>query len=140
MGNEIYDGPERRQFLRLDYVTPIDYKVCREETISKLLQGYSSNVSEAGLLFNIKDKVNKGDILWLFFDRDTLNICEDLEKKSLIYQKGIIGKVVRVDEKPDGTYSIGIHFITREERNLTHIYSKLHFMEEQQNKINDEKD
>lgn len=139
MIEETYGGVERRQFLRLDYVTPIEYKVCKEETISKLLQGYSSNVSEAGLMFNIKNKVSRDDILWLFFDRDTLNICEDLEKRSLIYQKGVIGKVVRVDERPDGSYNIGIRFITREEKNLTHIYPKVHFLENQQNAAHDEK-
>jgi len=132
MTKETYGGPERRQFLRLEYTTPIDYKICKEETISKLLQGYSSNVSEAGLSFNIKNKVAMGDILWIFFDRDTLSICEDLEKRSLIYQKGIVGKVMRVHENHDGTYGVGIHFITREEKNLTHIYPRVHFLENQQ--------
>ncbi len=125
---ENYNGSERREFFRLDYSTPLDYKVCKEETLSKLLQGYTSNVSEAGLFCNIKDKVNKDDILWLSFDRATLNICEDLEKRALIYQNGIIGKVVRIEPKDLGDYDVGIQFITREEKNLTHIYPKIHFL------------
>ncbi len=96
---ESYTGPERRQFVRLDYVTPLDYKVCKKETITKLLQGYTSNVSKTGLLCTIKQKVEPEDILWLVFDRDTLNICQDIEKSSLVYQNGIIGKVVRVEPK-----------------------------------------
>jgi len=125
---ENYNGPERRKFFRLDYSTSLDYKVCKKETLSKLLQGYTSNVSEAGLFCNIKDKVNKDDILWLSFDRATLNICEDLEKRALIYQNGIIGKVVRIEPKDLGDYDVGIQFITREEKNLTHIYPKIHFL------------
>ena len=113
---EPYIGLERRQFLRLDYVTPLDYKVCNKETITKLLQGYTSNVSKTGLLCTIKQKVEPEDILWLVFDRDTLTICQDIEKRSLVYQNGIIGKVVRVEPKEDNTYRIGIHFITREEK------------------------
>jgi len=122
-----YKGPERRQFIRLDYVTPLAYKVCKEETIHKLLEGYTSNISPAGLLCNIKDKVKKDDILWLSFDKDTLSFCKELEKRSLIYQNGVIGKVIRVDHRDDSTYDVGIQFITREENISTYIYPKAYF-------------
>ena len=122
-----YRGPERRQFTRLDYATPVAYKVCKEETISKLLEGYTSNISQAGLLCNLKDRVNKNDILWLSFERSVLNMFEELDKRSLIYQNGIVGKVVRTAQKSDNTYDVGVCFITREEKNLTHIYPKVHF-------------
>lgn len=127
MENE-YAGPERREFVRLDYASPLDYKVCKKETISKLLEGYTADVSAAGLLCNIKDKVEKEDILWLSFDRNTLNICEELEKRALIYQNGVIGKVARVEPKGEDNYDVGVRFITREEKNLTHIYPKIHFL------------
>lgn len=128
---EDYNGPERRKFIRLDYATPLGYKVCKQETLMKLLEGYISNVSEAGVLCNIKDKVNKDDILWLSFDRATLTICEEIEKRALIYQNGIIGKVVRIEPKDLGAYDIGVQFITREEENLTHIYPKVHFLKKE---------
>ena len=120
--SEIYRGPERRVFPRLEHITPLAYKVCNKETISKLLQGYVSNVSEAGLLCTIQEKVSQEDILWLSFNRDTLGVCQEMEKRSLIYQNGIIGKVVRVEEKQDKTYSVGIHFITREEKQGQYSY------------------
>ncbi len=125
---ENYGGPERRKFPRLDYVTPLDYKVCKEETIEKLLSGYTANVSEAGLLCHLKDQVAIGDILWLAFDRDTLQICETLEKTLLVYQNGVIGKVIRLDVSDSGTYCAGIRFITRIEQNDTHIYPTMHFI------------
>jgi len=109
-------GLERRKFIRLDYIKPLAYKICKKETIDKLLQGYTANVSEAGLLCNLQDKINPDDILWLSFDRDTLTICQDLERRSLIYQNGIIGKVVRTQTRPDGTCEVGVQFITREEK------------------------
>ena len=129
MNEETYSGLERRHFLRLDFITPLGFKICKQETISKLLEGYTANVSESGLLCNIKEKVSKDDILWLSFDRATLTICEELEKRVLIYQNGIIGKVVRIEPREQDTYSIGMQFITREEKNLTHIYPKVHFLE-----------
>jgi len=132
MKEKVYKGPERRQFLRLDYVTPLAYKVCKKKTLSILLQGYTSNISQSGLLCNIKDSVKKDDILWVSFDRTTLNVCEDLEKRSLIYQNGVIGKVVRAERKIDGSYNVGIQFITREEKNLTNIYPQIYFLERKQ--------
>jgi c-di-GMP-binding flagellar brake protein YcgR len=126
---DIYTGPERRRFVRLDYVTPLEYKVCKKTTLSKLLSGYTSDVSQSGLLCKINAKVKKEDILWLSFDRDTLSICENLEKRVLIYQNGIIGKVVRVVSRDTDTCNVGIQFITREEKNSTHIYPKIYFLE-----------
>ena len=125
-----YTGLERRQFIRLDYTVPLAFKVCKSNTLSKILEGYTADISERGLLCRLKDKVNKDDILWLSFDRATLSICEDIEKKSLIYQNGVVGKVVRIQPQQDDTYSVGIQFITREEKNLTHIYPKIHFLKE----------
>ena len=130
MEKELYRGPERRKFIRLDYIAPLDYKICTEQIINKLLQGYTANISEAGLLCNIREKVQKDDILWVSFDRGALSICESLEKRAMIYQNGIIGKVARVEFRQDNTYNVGINFITREEKNLTHIYPKIHFLKD----------
>src|SRR3989338_7316984 len=126
-----YKGSERRNFMRLDYRALLAYKVCRQETINKLLQGYTADISRSGLLCNIKERVNKDDILWLSFDRGMLNIFEEIERRSLIYQNGIIGKVVRIEQRNDDTYNVGVQFITREEKNSTNIYPKFHFIEQQ---------
>lgn len=125
-----YKGTERREFARLDYIAPITYKVCKKKTISKLLDGYTANISQNGLFCNIKGKVSKNDIVWFSFDRATLAICEDLDKRNFIYQNGILGKVIRIEKNKDKTYSVGIQFLTREEKNLTHIYPKSHFLKE----------
>lgn len=107
---------ERRLFPRVDYAAPLAYKVCNKNTISKLLEGYTSNISEAGMLCNIKEAVNQDDILWLSFDRGTLDICEELDKRALIYQNGVIGKVVRIEARGNLNFDVGIKFITREEK------------------------
>ena len=132
--NDTYSGPERRQFERLDYVTPLDCKICNKKTVSKLLSGYTANISQAGLSCNIKEKVKKEDVLWLSFDRDTLDICAQMEKRALVYQNGIVGKVVRVLSENDGIWHVGVQFITREEKNSTHIYPKVWFLEKQYKK------
>ena len=120
-------GVERREFVRCDYASPLAYKVCKKETLARLLEGYTSNISPAGILCNMRETVSIEDILWLSFDRGTLSICEEIEKKVLIYQNGIIGKVVRVEPKGYDNYDVGIKFLTREEQNLTHIFPDFHF-------------
>ena len=120
---------EHREFTRLDYATPLAYKVCKKETITKLLAGYTSNVSSAGLLCNVKETVSPEDILWLSFDRGVLSICEELEKRVFIYQNGIIGNVTRVEAQESGKYNVGIRFITRQEKEAGNIYTQSYFLE-----------
>lgn len=127
---KVYKGKERRGFVRLSYSVPLAFKICKKKTVSKLLEGYTSDISQSGVLCNIKNKVKKGDIIWLSFDKGTLNICEELEKRAFIYQSGIIGRVARVGSKDNKTYDVGIQFISRQEENLTHIYPKAHFIKQ----------
>ncbi|MEW6102170.1 MAG: PilZ domain-containing protein [Candidatus Omnitrophota bacterium] len=124
-----YAGAERRKFVRLDYVTPVNCKICKKKTLSMLFEGYTVNVSETGVLCTVKGRVKKDDMLWLSFDRTTLHICEDLEQRVLIYQNGVVGKVVRVEPKRNDSYSVGIRFVTREEKNLTNIFPKVYFFD-----------
>lgn len=125
-----YQGIDRRKFVRLDYVSPLVYKICKKENIDKLMKGNTSNISESGILCNMEDKVNEDDILWLSFDKETIEFCKKLEETSLVYQGGVVGKVVRVEQKQDGKYNVGIRFITREEYNSTHIYPQIYFLNE----------
>ena len=115
---QLYDAKERRDFLRLDFATPLACKICKRETLDKLLNGYTSNISQSGLLCNIRERVSENDILWLSFDRSVLSICEELEKRAFIYQSGIIGKVVRIVPVNDGSFDLGVKFVTREEKNF----------------------
>jgi len=113
---------ERRQFFRLDYAKPLALKICKPETIEKILKGYTSNISQAGLQCDIKEKVHKNDVLWISFDRSVLTICQELESRSLIYQGGIVGKVMWVEEKHPDLFSIGIRFFTREEQDIDNLH------------------
>jgi hypothetical protein len=118
---------DRRLFARLGYSVPLNFKICSKETISRLCEGYSVNISQSGISCNIREKVNPDDILWLSFDRDTLDFCREMEKTVLIYQNGIIGNVTRVETGGSGFYNVGVRFITREEKNNANIYSREYF-------------
>ena len=113
---------ERREYVRLKYPALLGFKVCDKNTITKLCSGYTVDISQSGLLCNIGEKVNPDDILWLSFNRATLDFCKELEEKVLIYQNGIIGKVVRVEAKGFDNFDVGIKFITRGERDWKNVY------------------
>jgi len=122
-----YRDRERRKFLRQVFLKPLTYKICKRKTISKLLEGYTSNISQAGICCNIEERVHKNNILWLSFDRNTLDFCKELEEKSFIYQNGIIGKVVWIKSKKNKTYDVGLRFLTRKEKVRDLIYPLIHF-------------
>ncbi len=129
---ETYSDLEKREFTRLPFAKPLAYKVCKQETLSKLLQGYTVNISQAGLLCNINDKVNLEDILWLNFDKSILVICSEMERRSLIYQNGVIGKVLRIDRNENQTYDVGIKFITRVENDDPEVMSRISLLKNEE--------
>jgi len=92
------------------------YKVCKKATISKIMQGYTRNISNSGLLCSLNEKVSKGKILWLRLDLGALELCRDIEKKSVILQQGVLGKVVWQKKLSGSSYDTGIRFLTREEK------------------------
>ena len=120
---------ERREFIRQEYSAPLGFKICNKDTVSKLCAGYTVDISQSGLLCNIRQKVNQDDILWLSFNRQTLDYYREMEKRVLIYQNGIIGNVTRVKAQETGNYQVGIKFITREEKDAGNIYPQAYFLE-----------
>ena len=123
-----YQGIEKREFARLDHACPLSFKICKKETVDELFKGYTVNVSQSGILCQLKEKVKQDDILWLVFDRSTLHFCQEIERLTFIYQNGIIGKVVRIEESQDNSFNVGVQFITREEKNISQIYPDVHFL------------
>jgi hypothetical protein len=126
MEQSAYKGKERRQFIRLPYRTPLKYKICKEETIKKIMYGYTQNISQSGLLCDIKEPVPINSVLWLALDMGALSICSEIEKRSIILQHGILGRVVRTYQKKDGTFDVGIRFLTREEPSDRDLFQKVY--------------
>jgi len=116
MARSNYFLDDRRQFIRLSYKTPLMYKVCKRSTISMLMEGYTRNISKAGLLCNIKDLIPKTSTLWLKLDMGALSLCKEIEKRCVIVQQGILGRVAWFKKLSKDSYDVGVRFITREEK------------------------
>ena len=46
-------------------------------------------------------------------DYKTIRICQDIENRALIINNKLLGKVMRVEENADGTYGVGVAFVTK---------------------------
>ena len=64
----------------------------------------------------LKESVPEGVIIWLSFDMASLSLCQEIEAKSVIIQKGVLAKVVRVSPRDDGYFDVGACFLTRAEK------------------------
>lgn len=107
---------ERREYIRLPFRKPFEYKVCKEEIINSLLKGYTRNISQSGLRCSLDKEVPLKSTVWLRLDLSSLDICKKIENRSVVLQSGILGKVVWEKHQDDGTFEIGIKFLTKEEK------------------------
>jgi len=117
--NEMYNGRERRKFLRLSYKKPLNYRVLSvpkdDNPVSPLVDGVSKNLSASGIYFltDIKKMPKLNSVIAIDVDYKTATICREVEKQAVIKENKILAKVVHAEEKKDGSYGIGASFITR---------------------------
>ena len=122
---------ERREFFRLNFKAPVQFRYYAPQSEPKsaklaegLMDGQAKNISAKGVLFQTeKYPPQLSSIVWMSLDIRTLKICREIEAKALIFNDGILGKVVRVEEDSEkgDTYDIGICFLRNDERHSSDI-------------------
>ncbi len=70
------------------------------------------------------------NILWIDLDIRALNICQEIENSALVFNNGLLGRVVRVEEnrQNSGVYGVGVCFLTQSDKNsrdIQDLFSKL---------------
>ena len=119
---ERYTGKERREFLRFDYEKPLHYSLIsspkEKSTFSSFINAVSKNLSAAGILFTIKEKAipEISSLIMLDLDYSTANVCKEIERRALIKNNKLLGKVVRIEDNGDGTCGVGVVFVTKSNR------------------------
>ena len=109
---------ERREFFRVPYTSTLQYKAYADKGAS----GTAQNISESGILFQTEQEPPKlSSIVWLNLDIRTLKICQEIESKALIFNNGILGKVVRVEEDSDKSYDVGVCFLRKDQKDATGV-------------------
>ena len=126
MRSDAGSSQERREFFRLNYTEPLQFKAYqtgmgRTETASI---GRSRNVSQSGVLFQTqKNPPQLSSIVWVSLDIRTLTICKEIEKRALMFNNGLLGRVVRVEEdaNENDLYDIGVCFLTQAEQDSKEV-------------------
>jgi hypothetical protein len=118
---------ERREFFRVNFKTPFKfhtYSATEENSASKTQvapqEGSSSNISPSGILFQTRRTPPAvSSILWMNVDLRTLTICREIEKRAIVHNNGLLGRVVRVEENPksQNLYEVGVCFLTQDQKN-----------------------
>lgn len=115
-----YKGKERRQFLRYDFEKPLHFSIitsAKDKKGSKdLINAVSKNLSASGILFTTKEVPRISSLLLLDLDYRTANICHEIEKRALILNNKLFGKVVRIEDNDEGTCNVGVAFITKSDK------------------------
>ena len=113
------DDEEKREFLRIDHETPLNFKLLAGERFMSKLDIISQNISACGLLFRTVKESSipaLSSIVWVELDTKMVNICEEIENDLVIHKNGVFGRVVRIAEGiPGESYDIGICFLRRNE-------------------------
>ena len=82
------------------------------------------NISQSGILFQTEQEPPQlSSIVWLNLDIRTLKICQEIESRALIFNNGILGKVVRVEEDLDAAnaYDVGVCFLKKDQRGSAEV-------------------
>ena len=130
-------GADRREFFRLNFTAPLQFKSfsAKQSTLKSPSaaqapsKGTSQNVSQSGILFQTeKNPPQLSSILWMDLDLRTLNICQEIERKALLLNHGLVGRVVRVEEDPENNrlYDVGVCFLTQDQRDSAEVESLLY--------------
>lgn len=112
---------DKREFLRVDYETPLNFKVLSGEKFNVKSDICSRNISACGLLFRTTRESSipaLSSIVWIELDQKMMNICSEIEDDLVTYKNGIFGRVVRIAEgEPGRSYDVGICFLRK--KNMT---------------------
>jgi hypothetical protein len=113
------EGEERREFLRIDYEKPLDFKELKGEKLSPKAEMLSRNISACGILFRTeKIPPALSSVIWIQLDDKIMSVCTEIESDLVIHNGGIFGRVVRIAEgEPGKSYDVGVAFLRR--KNMT---------------------
>ena len=123
------ESQDRREFFRLTFKSPLKYRsyaagtgeVAAKDADSEA--GTSKNISTSGVLFQTQAPPKVSSILWMNLDIRTLKICQEIERRVLIFNNGILGRVVRIEEDPakGNVYNVGVCFITQDKKDSKEV-------------------
>jgi hypothetical protein len=121
------DADDKREFLRVDHETPLNFKVMGTDKLLTKPDIESRNISASGLLFRTTRDSSipaLSSIVWIELDPKMMNICSEIEGDLIIHNNGVFGRVVRIAEgAPGESYDVGVCFLRKKDMSEDEIQS-----------------
>lgn len=114
MTNTPESADDRREFFRMDFRQPVKFREFQRDA-NALKLGTGENISQSGILFKTRIVPPLSSVLWMDVDIRTLRICREIENRAVIEDRGLLGRVVRVEEDPEeaNSYNVGVCFLRK---------------------------
>ena len=116
---------DKREFFRINFEAPVEFKAYASQDAApaaSTVKGSSQNISSSGILFQTQTVPPQiSSILWMSLDLRTLQICREIEDRALIFNDGVLGKVVRVEEGAQNRYDVGVCFLTQDQKDSREV-------------------
>lgn len=127
------NSQEKREFFRINFSSPLSFKSYSVDRSAPKIStadtpGSSKNISQSGILFQTTENPPAlSSILWMDLDIRTLNICQEIENRALVLNKGLLGRVVRVEENPNNAdvFDVGVCFLTKDQKDSREVQTIL---------------
>jgi hypothetical protein len=116
--SELNPVKDRREFLRYNFEKPLKYSMLDmlkdRQFSAEFITALTNNLSASGIFFTTKSEKlpNISSLLIMDVDYRMANICKEIEEQALILNNKLVGRVIRIEDNEDGTYGIGVAFIT----------------------------
>jgi len=126
---KVYDSVERRKFFRYPHEKSA---LCRKffpcwdkVAVKKATSAVTKNLSASGILFTSKNRPELSDIISIELDLRGFPDYKAMTRRALILNNKLLGKVVRIEDKGNGEYDIGVAFLAKSEALAENIKSAL---------------
>ncbi len=113
-----FEGSDRREFLRYEYAKPLHFSIVSSpkdrNSTPNLVNAITKNLSASGILFQTKEIPDIASLLILDLDFKTAKICREIERRAMIINNKLLGKVVRIEDSENGMCDVGVAFVTKD--------------------------
>jgi len=113
-----FEGNDRREFLRYEYAKPLHFSIVSSpkdrNSTPNLVNAITKNLSASGILFQTKEIPDIASLLILDLDFKTAKICREIERRAMIINNKLLGKVVRIEDSENGMCDVGVAFVTKD--------------------------
>ena len=112
----MYEGIEKREFLRVDYNAKVNIDVLEEDRLRTIPDSFTKNVSACGLLVESDVSFAIGQTIVVRLDLHTLSNVIEIDDSVIEVSGCMLARVVRIEEYVvERKFGLGLCFLRKQE-------------------------